>query len=301
MANGSRITSASLPRLLQLGVDKIINDEANAYKGAYKELFKEKSHKKAFYEAVKLAGMGIASVSGEGQTITYDTYDQYWTKKWPMIKYEKSARVTMEMKLFDLYEDSIKRMGSEIAKAHMYNEDKQCANVLNNAFDSSVTGGDGVELCSNSHVLQAGGNGDNLVAADFDEDALEEMCILIDKFKNDDGLIGDFESDALVFPTDLKYEVARVLKSPLTPSTSNNAVNIVRTDIKRAVQWKHLDDTDAFFVTSNADAGLCLARALPLQTESFKDNKTRDVIVSAVTLFRCLFEDWRCLAGSQGV
>lgn len=300
MALGSRITTDSLPRLLQLGVDKIIDDEKNAYQGPYKQLFKEVAHKKAFYEAVKTAGMQIAGISGEAQTISYDTYDQFWTKKWPMIKYEKSARVTLEHKIFNLYQDMVSIMGKEIAKGHMYNEDLQCANVLNSAFDVAVTGGDGLPLASASHVLQAGGTGDNLVTLDFDEDSLEQMCIKIHKIKNDDGLIGNYEAKDLVYPTDLMYEVQRVLQSQYTPNTANNAVNIVRTDIKRAFEWKHLSDTDAFFVTTNADSGLTLVRALPVQTESWKENKTRDVIVSAITMFRCLFEDWRCVVASQG-
>lgn len=300
MALGTRITTDSLPRLLQLGVDKIITDEKNAYTGPYKSLFKEKVHKKAFYEAVKTAGMQIAGISGEAQTISYDTYDQFWTKKWPMIKYEKSARVTLEHKIFNLYQDMISIMGKEIAKGHMYNEDMQCANVLNNAFDSAITGGDGLNLAAATHPLQAGGVGDNLVTLDFDEDSLEQMCIKIDKIKNDDGLVGKFEAQDLVYPTDLKYEVQRVLKSDYTPNTANNAVNIVRTDIKRAFQWKHLSDPDAFFITTNAENGLAMVRALPLQTESWKENKTRDVIVSAITIFRCLFEDWRCVVASQG-
>ena len=300
MALGTRITTDSLPRLLQYGVDKIITEEKNDYKGPYKELFKESAHKKLFYEAVKTAGMQIAGISGEAQTISYDTYDQFWTKKWPMIKYEKSARVTLEHKLFNLYQDMISIMGKEIAKGHMYNEDLQCANVLNGAFDSALTGGDGVEMASALHPLQAGGFGDNLVTLDFDEDAVEQMCIKIDKFKKDDGLVGNFEPQDLVYPTDLRYEVQRVIKSEYTPGTANNAVNIVRTDIKRAFQWKHLTDPDAFFITTNSDNGLALIRALPLQTESWKENMTRDVIVSAITMFRCLFEDWRCIIGSQG-
>jgi hypothetical protein len=300
MALGSRITTDSLPRLLQYGVDKIITDEKNAYTGPYKELFKEIAHKKAFYEAVKTAGMQIAGLSGEAQTISYDSYDQYWTKKWSMIKYEKSARVTLEHKIFNLYQDMLKIMGKEIAKGHMYNEDLQCANVLNSATDSAYAGGDGLALASASHTLQAGGTSSNLVSLDFDEDAIEQMNIAIHNIKNDDGLIGSFEADALVYPTALMYEVQRVLKSPYTPNTANNAVNVVRGDIKRSFEWKHLTDADAFFITTNCDNGLVLARALPLQTESWKENKTRDVIVSAITMFRCLFEDWRCVMVSQG-
>src|ERR1044071_4830549 len=180
MANSGRITTGSIPRALQLGVDKFIDHFKNQYMGVGEMLFTKTNAEKGFYEIVQLAGMGLATRKGEGDVITYDSVDQDWRATYPVYTYEKSARITMEMIEDNQYQDMLSIISSELVKSLKYNKDYQMANILNNAFSGSYLGPDGVALCSTAHPLQAGGTSSNRLSPDLDlsEDAVEQAVII---------------------------------------------------------------------------------------------------------------------------
>lgn len=303
MAGSGRMNTGTLPRQLQLGVDNTIKHDKNNYLGVASQVFKViANHPKAYYEQVQLAGMGLAGVKGQGEPIiSYDSVDQDWVYRQQLITYEKSARVTMEAIRFNLYEDLIPLISKEIKKGVDYRMDWDCADILNNAF--TTTGPDGKVLCATDHPV-ANTTVSNTVSADFDEDALEQLVILIHKFKNPDGLESMYEPMNLVYPIDLEFEVKRVLGSQYRPASADNDINALAAygSIKNSIVWKRLTDTDAFFVTTNAENGLKLVKNMDLDIESWNDpNGSRDIIISGVTIYRALFDDFRGIAGSPGV
>ena len=304
MANSGRITTGQIPRALQLGVDKFIQHYEHDYPIIGDELFTKVKAEKGFYEAVQLAGMGLASRKNEGDAITYDSIDQDWVYRWPVHVYEKSARITMEMIQDNLYQDMLPMLAKEQVKALKHNRDTQMALILNRAFNASFTGPDASTLCSTSHAIQAGGTSSNRLSPDLDlsEDAVEQTVILIDKFLNPDGLKSEYKSKYLAVPVDLKYEACRILKSKYQTNSANNDVNALfhRGDIEDYVVWKRLSDTDAFFITTDADNSLMVAERKGIETRMFNDPFTYDVVVTAYERFRALFADWRGIAGTQG-
>jgi hypothetical protein len=168
MANSGKMVTGTSPRLLQLGVDKIIQHFSNQYIGEVDALFEKVNTEKGFYEIVQLAGMGIAGRKGEGDTLTYDSINQDFNPRYTIYTYEKSARITMEAQEDNQYEDMLERIGSELVKAHKYNRDYQGAYIFNNATSSGLTWGDGVALLSTAHPLQAGGTNTNRLSPDLD-------------------------------------------------------------------------------------------------------------------------------------
>jgi hypothetical protein len=304
MALQGKMTTGLNPRQLQEGLDLIIDENLkHAYYGMFQEIFKKVPHHKAYYEMQKLAGMGVAGVKGEGEAIqSYDSIDQHWVHRFPMITYEKSARITLEAQEYNLYMDYLPRIGKELVKAHKVRQDLEGANIFNDAF-ASVTYGDGKVLCANDHPLQAGGTVDNLISADFDEDAIEQMRILAYQMKNDDGIEGDYELTKLVYPVNLTHEVDRVLMSPLRPATADNDINVnkERGDLEKCM-WKRLTDTDAFFAVTNADDGFILAEHMGIKSKRFGEEFTWDTVVSTISMWRMLVGDSaRACIGSAGV
>lgn len=302
MALNGRQTTGLTPRELQVGLNKILDESLkNLYVGPYEKIFPIVSHDKIIFEIEKLAGMGPAGVKGEGAPITnYDTLDQAWTYAPKIITYEKSARITLEAQHYNLYQKLLPRLGQELAKAHKIRRDIECAAVLNNAFDNTVTYGDGVELCSNSHPIFAGGNNDNLITSDFDEDAVEQMKILIYKLQNDDGQVGNYEPMQLVYPTDLCFEVERLQKSIGRVATADNDINVHKG--LDGLLWKRLTDSDAFFMLTNNKEGFCLAETMPIQMKDFADGFTWDSLVSAVSMWRpVVMDSARAIIGSAGI
>ena len=297
-----RHTTGSFPRTLQLGLDKLIDHDSKALPVKYTELFETVPMKKAFIEAMMPTGMGLALPRGEGEELTMESMRQHWQFQYAAVTYEKSCRMTMEAIDDDQYIDLIPMYAKQISKSLMRAKDINCANILNNGFSSTATPL-AETLFKTTHALPDGTTLANRPTSELDlsEDAIEQMVRLVDKFKNNDGLKSLYEADALVIPLDLKYEAARILKNVDRPGTAERDINALYLlkDVKRIVVWKELTDTDAWFITTNADNGFFLGQKMePTSYTTTKDN--RDVIYSRMERYVPGFWDFRCAVGTSG-
>ena len=305
MANSGRMTTGSIPRALQYGVDDILKHLNKTYQNVGQMIFTQKdSHGKGFYESITLSGMGEASRKGEGSAISHDSLDQESNMRWAVHTYVKAARMTMESIDDNVYQDILPMVAKEIAKSLVYTKDVKRAEILNNGITSGETGPDGKTLIATDHPLQAGGTSANRAAtdADFSEDSLESMIILIDGFLNPDGLKSMYSAKYLVVPSALQFEACRVLESKLRTGTAENDINAINKKgiIDDYITWKHLSDTDSWFVTTDAEDSLVEVNRKGIQRQEHKDQYTFDTIISFHERYRMLFNDWRGIAGSFG-
>ena len=104
------------------------------------------------------------------------------------------------------------------------------ADVLNNAFDTNFTGGDGVTLINTAHPLAGGGTAANRATsmADLNETSLEDALIDISTFTDDKGLTISVQATKLVVPPQLVFAADRILNSTLRSGTADNDINAVR-------------------------------------------------------------------------
>jgi len=291
-----------MPRLLQLGVDKQIDHFMREYKGIGEEIFKVVKAEKGFYEAVQLAGMGLASVKGEGAPVQMDSIDQDWVYRWTVVTYAKAARFTFESVKDNLYMDILPVLAKQQAKALKAAKDTLQAAVFNGIF--AATGPDAVYYASASHPIQAGGTTSNLVspALSLSEDAIEQMSILVDNLKNPDGLVGDVQSRDLIVPVALKFEADRIVNSKYRVDSADNTISAIynQSIVKRVLPWKRLSSNTAFFLTTDADNGFIEARRAGVETKSFEEPMTYDVIVSAYERYINLLADFRAVICNAG-
>ena len=127
----------------------------------------------------------------------------------------------------------------------------KAANVLNNGFSSSFTGGDGVELFSSAHPTSSGNQRNELaVASDLNETSLEQAMIDIAAFADDRGLKVAAKARKLIIPSALQFTAERLMKSSGRTGTSDNDINAISSmgmiPEGYAVN-NYLTDTDAFF------------------------------------------------------
>jgi hypothetical protein len=132
------------------------------------------------------------------------------------------------------------------------------ANLINRAFTSSYSFGDGKELCATDHPNVAGGTFANelAVASDLNQAALEQMAIDISNFTDDRGLKIAVMPKKLLVPPSLMFEAERILKSSLEYDTANNAINALKSKniFPEGIAINHyLTDTDAFFILTDAE------------------------------------------------
>jgi phage major head subunit gpT-like protein len=197
-----------------------------------------------------------------------------------------------------------KRRTKALAFSMRQTEEVVGANILNRAFNSSYTGGDGKELIATDHPTVSGTQSNELaVAADLSEASIEDIGIQIMETKNSRGHRIAIMPRALVIPPSLAFDAERIVRSVKQSGTANNDLNAIKSMglFPDGVVINHyLTDADAWFVKTNAPNGL--TRFTRKATAFGKDNDfdTENVKAKATMRFSVGWSEWRGMFGSAG-
>ena len=156
------ITRSQMLKELVPGLNALFGLEYARYGEEHKEIFEISSSERAFEEEVKLSGFGTAPVKSEGGVIAYDNAQEAYTSRYTHETIALGFAITEEAMEDNLYVSVAQRYTKALARAFANTKQVKGANVLNNAFNASYTGGDGKRLCATDHPLINGGSdGDN--------------------------------------------------------------------------------------------------------------------------------------------
>jgi len=259
------ITTSAFAKALYPGVKNWYGKEYNEHMVEYLDLFDKETSKRAYEEEVSISSFGLAIEKAEGSPVTYDTEHQGFLTRYTPIVYALGFIITREMRDDDLYKVVGERRAQGLAFSMRQTKETVGANIYNRAFDSSYTGGDGVELGSSLHPNVAGGTFANELTtpADLSEAALEQSVIDMGKLTNDRGLKIAVRPMKLIVPVDLEFEADRILNSTLRVATANNDKNSLGGGkFPKGYCINHyLTDTDAWFIRTSVKGGMkCLQR-----------------------------------------
>ena len=258
------INTSTHPKLLWPGIHATWGQIYAEHATEYTDLYNIEDSDKAYEQDVQLTGFGLAPVKGQGAPVSYDSESQGAITTYQHIAYSLGYIVTYEELRDNLYEEVSMRR----AKANAFSINQTVENVgaflYNNAFSSSYfTTGDGVALCSTSHVNATGGTYSNALspAADLSEAALEDMVIQIMGTQNDRGLLINIMPHSLHIPRQEWYNANRILKSVLQSGTSNNDINVLKATnaFPGGIKLNHyFTAPHAWFVRTNCPNGMTL-------------------------------------------
>src|SRR3990167_8776952 len=241
------------------GVNKFYGNEYKEHPVEYTALFDTFKSRKAWEEDVGTSGFGLFQVKGQGVPISYDTNREGFVSRYTMVTYGLGFQITKETIEDDQYDVAMEKGGRCLAFSIRQTKEVLAAQPYDRAFNSSYTGGDGLELCSLLHVNVAGGTYANelATAADISEASLEQAVTDLMKLKNDRALNVAVLPQSLIVPVDLWAEAEKILKTTQEVGTANNTVNVVRSKFpKGAVVNHYLTDTDAWFIRTNVRDGM---------------------------------------------
>ena len=299
------ITTGSWAKAMWPGVNKFFGMKYNEYTPEWSEFLDKNTSNKSFEEEVSTTGFGLAQVKTEGSNITYDTAEQGFVSRYQHITYALGFIVTEEMHDDNLYMEIGLRRAQSLAFSLRQTKEVVSANLLNRAFNSSYTFGDGIELCSLLNKNKSGGTWANepTTAADLSDTALEQACIDIAGFTNDRGLTIKVLPKKLIIPPDLEFEAARILKSIQQPGTANNDINAIRVlgKIPQGYCVNHfLTDADAWFIKTDIPDGLKLFQRKAMSFSMDNDFDTTNAKFRAMERYSVGASDKRGLYGSPG-
>ena len=299
------ISRAQLAKELEPGLNALFGMEYARYDDEHAEIYETESSDRAFEEEVMLTGFGSAPVKSEGAAVTFDDAQEAFTARYTHETISLAFSITEEAIEDNLYDRLASRYTKALARRMAHTKQVKSAAVLNNAFDSTITGGDGKELCATDHPLTNGNTFRNELstAADLNETSLENSLIDISAFVDERGLKVSVRGTKLIVPPALQFVADRLLESTLRPGTADNDINASRNMgmlPEGYVVNHYLTDSDAFFIKTDTPRGFLHFERLPMSTKMEGDFDTGNMRFKARERYSFGFSDPRCVFGSPG-
>ena len=302
------ISRAQLAKELEPGLNSLFGLSYDEYDREYEDIFSIEDSNRAFEEEVLITGFGSAPTKSEGQGVSFDNASESYSARYTHDTVALAFALTEEAIEDNLYDSLGKRYTKALAKSMANTKEVKGADVLNNAFSSSFTGGDGKSLIATDDPLSGGGSAANRATsmADLNETSLEDALIDISGFTDDRGLTISVQASKMIVPSELVFVAERILNSNLRSGTSDNDLNAVRSTgvLPGGYSVNHyLTDPDAFFIlTSVTDQGdgLKMFQRSGMETSMEPDFATGNIRYKARERYSFGFSDWRGIYGSQG-
>tara|TARA_R100000664_G_scaffold33146_2_gene49519 strand:- start:1021 stop:1929 length:909 start_codon:yes stop_codon:yes gene_type:complete len=299
------ISRAQLAKELEPGLNALFGMEYGRYENQHSEIYTTESSDRAFEEEVMLSGFGAAPVKQEGSGVSFDDANESFTARYNHETIALAFAITEEAVEDNLYDRISARYTRALARSMSHTKQVKAAAVLNNAFDSTVTGGDGKELCATDHPLINGGTFANepSTAADLNETSLEDALINIAGFVDERGLKVALRGTKLIVPRQLQFVAERLTASTLRPGSSDNDVNAIQSRGMMSQGYAVMDfltDSDAFFILTDTPRGFLHFERTPLSTNMEADFDTGNMRYKARERYSFGFSDPRCVFGSPG-
>ena len=299
------ITTASHPKALWPGIKAWWGQVYDEHPEEYSKLFDSDTSRQNYEEDVQLTGFGLAPVKPEGSGVAYDSEIQGFTTRYTHVAYALGYIVTKEELDDNLYEQVSRRRAAALAMSFRQTKENIGANIYNRAFNSTYEGGDGVSLCSTAHPNTSGGTFANTptVAADLSEASLEDALTALMGFQNDRGLLINVMPRSLIVARQNWWNANRILKSAYTPSTANNAVNVlVATNaLPEGIVMNHyLTSPNAWFVRTNIQNGMKYYSRVGIQFDQDNDFDTMNAKAKGYERYSFGWTDPRAIYGVNG-
>jgi hypothetical protein len=298
------INRSQLAKELEPGLNALFGLEYQGYENQHAEIFDTENSDRAFEEEVMLSGFGSASVKPEGSSVNFDSATESFTARYSHETVALAFQITEEAVEDNLYDKISTRYTKALARSMAHTKQVKAANVLNNGFDSSFTGGDGVELFSSAHPTTSGNQRNELAtASDLNETSLEQAMIDIAAFADDRGLKVAAKARKLIIPSALQFTAERLMKSANRVGTADNDINALASKgmvPEGYVVNNYLTDTDAFFIKTDVPNGMKHFQRSPIATSMEGDFETGNMKYKARERYSFGFSDWRGMFASEG-
>ena len=291
-------------------VEPVLNE---AFNGIYdqrddewKQVFAESPGiKRSYHEEPVLYGFGSAPELPDGMPVTYQSGGVLFIARYLYKVYGLAFALTKV-----LVEDGDHiRIGQTYAKhlAQSLIETKEtlCANILNRAFNSSYTGGDGVSMVNSAHPI-VGGTFSNVLAtaANLSQTSLEQLLIQIRNAVDNNGKRIKLRPRQLVTGPSNVYQAEVLLKSTLRTGTANNDVNPL-VSMKELpggqANLARITSTTSWFIQTDAPEGLKMLTRRTLEKSMEGDFETDSMRYKATERYGVGWTDPRAVFGTAGV
>lgn len=291
-------------------VEPILNEEFNGVydqrADEWKQVFKETSGTpRNYHEEPVLYGFGAAPELPDGMPVTYQSGGVLFIQRYVYKVYGLAFALTKV-----LVEDGDHiRIGQtyarHLAQSLVETKETLTANILNRAFNSSYTGGDGVSLVNASHPI-VGGTFSNILStsANLSQTSLEQALVQIRNAVDNNGKRIRLAAKQIVTGPSNVFQAEVLLKSALRAGTANNDINPVKSTGSLPggqANIARITSSTAWFIQTDAPEGLKLLKRRGLEKSMEGDFETDNMRYKATERYTVGWTDPRAVYGSAGL
>jgi hypothetical protein len=291
-------------------VEPILNEEFdglyNQRADEWKQVFTERNGiPRNYHEEPVLYGFGAAPELPDGMPVTYQSGGVLFNARYVYKVYGLAFALTKVLVEDGDHISIGQTYAKHLAQSLIETKETLCANILNRAFNSSYTGGDGVSLVNSAHPI-ASGTASNVLttAANLSQTSLEQMLIQIRNAIDNNGKRIRLTPTKLVLSPSNVFQGEVLLKSVLRAGTGNNDINPINSmgmiDGGQA-NLSRLTSTTAWWVQTDAKVGLQLMMRRKLEKSMEGDFETDSMRYKATERYIPGWTDWRTVYGTAGL
>ena len=306
------ISRAQLLKELLPGLNALFGLEYARYGEEHKEIYETEKSERSFEEETKLSGFSAAPVKNEGSAIAYDNAQEAFTARYNHETIALGFSITEEAVEDNLYDSLSARYTKALARAMAFTKQVKSASVINNGFNGSYLGGDGVTLFGNNssntrvgHPLVNGGVNFNspTTGVDLNETSLENAVIQIAAWTDERGLLIAAKPRKMVIPPSLMFVAKRLLDTELRVSTADNDINALKqlgVVPEGYTVNNFLTDTNGWYLITDVPNGMKHFERMPLANSMDGDFDTGNVRYKARERYSFGWSDPLGMWGSAG-
>jgi len=291
-------------------VEPILNEEFdglyNQRADEWKQVFTERQGiPRNYHEEPVLYGFGAAPELPDGMPVTYQAGGVLFNARYVYKVYGLAFALTKVLVEDGDHISIGQTYAKHLAQSLIETKETLCANVLNRAFNSSYTGGDGVSLVNSAHPIASGTFSNVLTtAANLSQTSLEQMLIQIRNAIDNNGKRIRLTPTKLVLSPSNVFQGEVLLKSVLRAGTGNNDINPINSmgmiDGGQA-NLSRLTSTTAWWVQTDAKVGLQMMMRRKLEKSMEGDFETDSMRYKATERYIPGWTDPRTIYGTAGL
>jgi hypothetical protein len=291
-------------------VEPILNEEFdglyNQRADEWKQVFSERNGiPRNYHEEPVLYGFGAAPELPDGMPVTYQAGGVLFNARYVYKVYGLAFALTKVLVEDGDHISIGQTYAKHLAQSLIETKETLCANILNRAFNSAYTGGDGVSLVNSAHPIASGTFSNVLTtAANLSQTSLEQMLIQIRNAIDNNGKRIRLTPTKLVLSPSNVFQGEVLLKSVLRAGTGNNDINPINSmgmiDGGQA-NLSRLTSTTAWWVQTDAKVGLQLMMRRKLEKSMEGDFETDSMRYKATERYIPGWTDWRTVYGTAGL
>ncbi len=307
MATPMRSTQfkAIVEPILNEGFDGVYDQRKDEWKGIFKE---QQGLPRSYQEEYVQFGFGAAPELPDGAAVTYQDGGVLFTQRYIFKVYGLAFALTKVLVEDGDHVQIGKQYSRHLAQSMIETKETLAANIINRAFNSAYTGGDGVSLVNTAHPIYGGQTFSNQLAtpANLSQTSLEQILIQIRGAVDNNGKKITVNPEALVLSPSNIFQGEILLKNVLRAGTANNDLNPIKSMNMLSGGQKNvarLTSNTAWFVLTDAnkDNGLKLLMRRKLQKSMEGDFETDSMRYKSTERYAFGWTDPRAIYGTAGI